>query len=398
MNSGRIYIYRNGFYEYKNSVPILKKEINRNLGDETSGGRVAEVLGYIERSTYTNLQDIKHNYICVNNGLINLDTLKLEKHTPSKFVDFRIPVTYDKSIDSEPIHKFVEQIMSKANSETFQDAVGNILAPHYVTKKLIYLYGPNDSGKSTILNILGRWLTKDNISNLNLNQLGEKFTNAQIYQKRGNISSDVPTVVKGRNYGRIKNFTGGDAVTLQFKHQNPFEYESIAKLFFSSNKIPLIDEDTADDGFYRRWQFIECPHTFEPDDTIISRYSKEENKSAFLAYTLEGVSNLRNNKWRLSHQMDKYQVIEIFQKGKIKEDGFLMWLNSNCKPSINNYEFAKKLYINCREWCIKYRYDYPINVVQFGIAMHGQNIIPVTDYRPTIKDKQQLAYRGIKLI
>ena len=325
INTGIIYIYSPaGYYNSVNSVRILEHMIEHMLGNYTVDYKVNQIISSIRRQTYRNVDrfDPQSNYVCLNNGNFNLETQALEPHDPDKFVTYRIPVDYDQLAPGEDWLKYIESLVDDEDAFTLQEAVGNLFANHYTTKKLLYMYGSKDSGKSTFIEIIQRFLTKANYSNLSLNQLGEKFTNASIYGKRANFFADIPYKVPVRYYGIIKNFTGGDTVTLQFKGQDAFQNQNIAKMFFSGNGIPAIDEKQVDDAFYRRWQFVRFPHPFKPDDSIIGKYTTHEMLSAILNWALEGYENLKEQKWCFTTENSVEEVKEIFNNAVYVKNNF----------------------------------------------------------------------------
>jgi len=400
INSDIIFIYNEefGYYEKENSKKYLEQYIQKFLDFETSDFAVKQIINYIKRKTYTNIT-FDNNYICFDNCLFDLEALRIIEHSPEKFVPFRIPIVYDENVSIEPIKKFIDKLVIETDAITLQESIGNILAPHYETKKLLYSLGKNDSGKSTLYNILQDVISEDNCCSLTFNQLGEKFTNADIYLKRANFCSDVPYTIDRRNNGLIKNFTGGDRVTLQFKHKDPFKWKSYCKQFFSGNKIPSVTID-GDSGFLRRWQFISFPNKFPPDDSIFSKYTTPTMKSAWINWMIEGYQRLKNNKWKLTYHMSNSDVIDIFTHGEIEQNSFMAWLSNCTIQSIEgDYETLESLYNHCKKWHKEIGLSsYPANEAQFGIVMSQQNIRFVQEYRPSIDGKQHKSYRGIKLI
>ncbi len=402
-NSGLTYIYLEpgGYYNSVNSLKILGNIIDNWLGEDVSTYKVNEILNHIKRETYRNvlLTEFHPYYISLDNGNFNLKTMKLEEHTPDKFVTYRIPVTYDTKVDTEPWVKYVESLVKGDNVLTLQEEVGNLFAPHYINKKLVYAYGPRDTGKSTWFQILQAFLTKANYSNLSLYQLGEKFTNADIYGKRANFYSETPYKLIMKHYGMIKSFTGGakDTLTLQYKHRDAFQCTPTAKLFFSGNDIPKINKEQVDDAFYRRWQFHKFSNPFEADETIFAKYTTPIMKSAILKWALEGYVRLKENKWHFTNETSIEEAMRLFEGAVYKVDSFDKWLSINCRSS-DSWELKDDLFRHCREWHEQQGLKtYPVNLPAFGKRMLKQRFIPIKDYNPLVDGEQVQAYRGIKL-
>ena len=386
-----------GFYDDTNSIAFLENRIS-NLLPNPNTYKVREVIEDIKRQTYKQFkpEDINGNYVCFKNGIFNLESFELEPHNPDKFITYRIPVTYNPDVDGSVWQDYVDSLVYEKDKYKLQESIGNLFDSNYTTKKLVYAYGPNDSGKSTFFNIIQYWLGKDNFSNLSLNQLGEKFTNAMIFNKRANIYSDVPYRVPIKYYGIIKNFTGGDEVTIQFKQKDAFQFINVAKMFFTGNGIPMIKEEYVDDAFYRRWEFIQFPNHFEPNNCIIDLFVEENQQSAILNWALEGFKRLKKQNWLFTNGTSVDEAKCIFAEAATKNDPLLTWMVERCCVS-TEWSVVKDLYKDCRSWCIKNGQQYPVNVNVFGEKMHKQHFINIKDYYPTIDNEQVHGYRGIVL-
>ena len=392
MASGQVFVYRDGYYDYKNSIPYLKQEIQRILCAGSTTNKVNEVLNYIIRATYTEVKT-DPNYLCLNNCLLNLNTMQTEPFTPNKIVTFKIPVTYRPEVNSKPFTNFGHELVDEKGLITLQQACGNILAPHYLNKKLIYLYGDNDSGKSTFLKIIQLFLSPDNYASLSLNQLNEKFTNARIYCKLANITADENYRLQIKSYSIIKSLTGGDTLTLQFKGKDAFDMESNAKLFFSGNGIPEINEKEVDDAFYRRWQFVKFPNHFEPNDTIVPLYTTDVMKSSILNWMIEGYQKLKSNGWNYIYETTIPEARKLFESAKYTHTLLEQWLKECC-VAWNGYTPKKTLWKHYGEWCRnKERMDFD-DYTPFVKAMLRQMTITVSEHEHERVD----CFKGIQIL
>jgi len=396
-NSGKVYLYQNGYYNSINSIPWLKQEIQRILGGRTNDTRVREILNYIIRSSYEPINRSSMKYICLNKGILNTETLEVEEATPDKFVTFKIPVTYNPEIGYDVFNNYVLELVSERDCKVLQESVGNILADNYETKKLVYLYGERDCGKSTFLRIIQAFLTLDNHSNLSLNQLGEKFTQTALINKLANISSEESYRIPLKFYGFIKNATGSDTITMQYKGKDSFSYESLAKQFYAGNGIPAINKQEADGAFYNRWQFINFPNKFEnKSDDIYKMYTSDTMKSSILNWMIEGYKRLRQNQWEFSHHMSEQEAKDLFDGAQYEDELWMLWLKENCVVD-EGFELKSTLYRHYMKWCKeKNRTDLDTYDV-FLRKLHKQGSIHVQDYQPMVDGKQVKALKGIML-
>lgn len=390
-----------GYYESKYSENILKKIIKNALGEDSLRYYIKEIYEDIILSTLPkgdSWENPNENYVCLLNGHFDLDTLELKEFTYLRFIPFRIKVNYDPNVSMDEWKQFIRSLVeSDVDASKLQEHFGNILANHYETKKLLYLYGPQDSGKSTLIRIMQELIGRDNYSNISLFQLGEKFTNAGIYNKKANFCADFPLSIDNRYYGHLKSFTGGDMVRLQFKHQDAFDYESKAKLFFANNKLPKIDIAKADDGFYRRWNFVEFPNSFQPDDTIFAKYTTPEMKSAIFNWMIEGYKRLKKNGWRITGEDSIEDVKSIFRGNKVYKTDVDIFLIQCCKVDMKRYVIKSELYDNYRKWCFENGFP-PSDNNAFHRKVKSSSVpFILIPYQPTVDGKQVHAWKGIAL-
>ena len=398
--TGIPYIFDGGWYNCIDSLRRIENIINLTYENmNLSQTRLNEIKSKVINLSYFNVPLENNEYISVENGLLNLDTLKLESVDRGKFVTCHIPVNYDIEVSTRPIEKYIGEIVLPSHIDKLQDHCGNILAPHYTTKKLLYCIGTEHSGKSTFFNILENVVGSLNCSHLSLNDLGHRFRASKIYGKRLNICSDIE-YSQGVNYiGRIKSLTGGDTIPIEFKHKDPFDYRPIAKQFFSGNGIPCLRNGYGDVPFFARWDFCEFPHQFDMDSSIEKKYKSEEMKTAFFNWMIQGYIRLKENDWIISNFTPVDEVMAIFNKSEYQIDNFIVWLNENCIREPTNDEPKNDLCRDYLTWC-RDRNLIPIcaNIKSFGFRMKEQKIIPVIDTRPSINGSQIRCYRGIRLV
>jgi putative DNA primase/helicase len=89
--------------------------------------------------------------------------------------------------------------------------------------------------------------------------------------------------------------TGGGTVTAEKKFGDQFQFENYAKLTFSCNKIPSVN-DMDDEAYFSRWIIIRFEHKAEKlDKFLIDKITTEEEMSGLVNFALEGLERLLNN-------------------------------------------------------------------------------------------------------
>lgn len=402
--SGEVYFYDDklGYYDYEFAMVKLKNAITDILDDKFSDNRMKQIINYIKIKTGIDLRNNDHvNCICLNNGIFDINTMKKMDHDPKKFVSFRIDTEYNPDIDMKPWTDYVGSVFHKMDLDKIQEAIGNILAPHYTTKKVIYLVGKKNSGKSTFIVITQDLLGRKNYSVLSLQDINKgQYTIAELYKKRANLCSEINYKVGFKNIALLKKLSGGDEFIARRIYGHPFSFTNNAKIFLSGNGIPNISDVNSDDAFWNRWEFITCPNPFEPDASIVDTYTTPKMKSRAFNWMIQGYSRLRKNNWKFTNAMTSEEVYDTFKYSNITRNTFLDWFSTCCVKD-EGWELLSTLFRHCRDWHIKQGLtNYPVNLIQFGRAINGkfaQDMIPTNDYRPTINGEQKKALRGVKI-
>src|SRR5690606_18531789 len=90
------------------------------------------------------------------------------------------------------------------------------------------------------------------------------------------------------NTGIFKMLVAGDSLTVQKKHQHPFEFNNYAKLIFRANKVPETEDET--DAYYRRWIILPFPRYIDPlkaDRQLIEKLTTDEELSGLLNLVIQ---------------------------------------------------------------------------------------------------------------
>src|SRR5699024_4892885 len=139
--------------------------------------------------------------------------------------------------------------------------------------KAFILIGDKANGKSTFLSLLQAMLGSENISSLDLSELGERFKTAELFGKLANIGDDIGDEFVA-NPALFKKLVTGDRVNVEKKGQDPFEFNNYSKFIFSANKIPRIKDRTG--AVQRRLVIIPFNASFSKDDPDFDPYIKQK--------------------------------------------------------------------------------------------------------------------------
>ena len=235
--------------------------------------------------------DANPRIINVKNGLLLLedDCTFFLPHTPYYPSVAQIPVKYNPNAKCPVIEKFITDVVTEPYKKTIIQLLAYCLTPGYRHNQAFMFVGSGENGKSTLLNLFTRFLGEENVSHVPLQQLASdqhRFARIQLAGKLANIYADIPKISLSET-GYFKVLTGGDRITADRKFKNQIEFRNRAKLIFSANELPPVDDNTY--AFWRRWILIRCPNKFEgdkKDPDIFKKITDETELSGLLNLVL----------------------------------------------------------------------------------------------------------------
>lgn len=294
---GQMYRYRAGVY-----LPVEEDLIGsyiRKLHPTVKTSLKNESLDYIADVTFRETVQEENHLVNVRNGLLDIGadgTVSLYPHS-KEIISFRqFHAVFDPAANSDilknTLNKFFDQ--DQEQIYLFKQLLGYLLMNHTDFQKAFFFVGSPSSGKSKILNMITAFCGRENVSNLTLKELDDRFRAVGIVGKSANINADLEKA-KILTSGNFKSFVTGDAVTLERKYGKPFSYGSTAKLIFASNQFPDFSKDP--EGIHRRVIVFPCNHVFSktaPDfnPRIDQDLQSEETLSTVLNMAVEGYTSL----------------------------------------------------------------------------------------------------------
>lgn len=290
-----VFTYREGVY-----VPgedTLRKEVQELLEELCTTHHSKEIIEIIKNRTVMDRKEfsVDKNLINLSNGVLDIRTGEIAPHDPKHLFFTKIPVDYIEGADCPKIKKFLSEILESDAVPIIQEWFGYCLYRSYFIKKAIVFVGDGDTGKTTLLNLLERFIGKENVSGVSLQKLvSDKFAAANMYNKHLNSYDDLPFKDIGDN-GAFKIATGGGSISGEFKFGDQFRFENYAKLTYACNKIPDV-KDANDAAYFGRWIIVHFRNEVaDPDKFLIDKLTTPEELSGLLNCALEGLKRLLAN-------------------------------------------------------------------------------------------------------
>ncbi len=266
---GMVYLYDNGVYKPDKRGDILKYKIQsliyRTFQNSRTINRIYELL-LIQPSLKKNsweLNQYPENWINFKNGMFQVDTWELIPHSPAYYSMNQIPHEW-KGIESvldasknkkyENTEYFFNTSIHSDDRLTIFSYIGLCMTHNMSYQIFLLLLGEGANGKSLLISVINAILGEENISNVPMDKLTQRFYGAQLFLKLANTCADISKITI-EDDAELKKIIGGDALQAEFKGKDSFSFTPYAKLLFSANRFPYVDDKS--EGFKRRLRVVE---------------------------------------------------------------------------------------------------------------------------------------------
>lgn len=352
--NGCMYVYENGCYK---PYPLVARSVEQRMikmYPKIKTSQRTEVLNYIQIQTCIKPEDVAVNeyIINLNNTRFDLRTNTLLPHDPAVIEFARIPVNYDPNAYSADLDKALNKTFcgDREVIDLFEEMVGYMLIKNCRFRKGFLFYGGGSNGKSTILNLLKRFIGEVNCSTIEMEKLSDKFKTAELENKLVNIGDDINRK-DITDTGLLKKLFTGESVTVERKNGHPFTLKSYAKLIFSCNEIPRIADKSH--GMYSRLMLIPFTATFSSSDEdfdpfIEDKITTDEAMSHLLNMALRGLKRLlANNDFTYPTVVKK--ALEAY---KTDNSTVLTWIaEENLGTEYLMGDTTDRLFSDFKDWC-----------------------------------------------
>lgn len=349
--NNQLYVYEDGYYQQDEKI-IERKMIDMYPSIKQS--QRSEVLAYIRIMTHVSSSDLHINPYIINlkNTRLDIRTGKCLEFTPEAIEFDRIPVVYDPSAYCADLDKMLNRVFlgDREVINLFEEMIGACLLKHNRYQKAFMLYGGGSNGKSTILNLVKKFLGFRNYASISLEKVTDRFNVAELENKLANVGDDIDNVTI-KDTGTLKKLFAGNSIQVERKGERPFTIEPYATHIYSANNIPRSFDKS--DGFYRRWLFIPFNARFSADDPdydplIEDKITTETALSYLLNIGIRGAERLIKR----GHFTEPESVREALEAYKADNSTTLSWIED--KDLDMDYFLSKPtdtLYSEFVDWC-----------------------------------------------
>ena len=364
--NNQLHIYKNGIYI--SGLAEIEAEMIQHIPGLNRAKRT-EVLAYLDILIRENSKAEDANLIAFENGLYSIVDDSFVEFTPEHIITNKIRWKYNPEAYSELADKTLNKIACNDPQirALLEEAIGYCFYRRNELGKAFILTGDKSNGKSTFLSMVQCLLGDENISSLDLKELGDRFKTAEMFGKLANIGDDIGDEFIA-NPAIFKKLVTGERVSAERKGQNPFEFNNYSKLLFSANNIPRIKDKTG--AVQRRLTIIPFDARFSADDPDFNPYIKHLLKTdEVMEYLINlGIAGLKrvllNRKFtgstKVQKAMDEYEennnpIIGFFRECEDEEfqieneptnvvyKRYQEYCLANSLQPMSNIEFSKQV-------------------------------------------------------
>ena len=291
-------LYRDGYYG-DGAVPFIHGRVEdafEHVGKTASQGFSNETARSVARRSLKPRSSFNPpGFLNLENGSYEIATGELHPHSPVRRFTWQLPIKFDLLATCPTFLRVLSEILppEKARREIqklFAYCVGVDGHPYQCAHLFV---GEGNNGKSTLLAVLVALLGKENVAAETLTSLTEnRFAPANLWGKKANIFADLPSNPL-RYTSVFKALTGGDKVRGEAKFGKTFYFVNGAKLVFSANELPEVNDRTR--AFWRRWYLVRFDQDFtgREDRALLPKLLAE--LPGILNWALAGIPLLRED-------------------------------------------------------------------------------------------------------
>jgi len=346
-----------------------KKYVNDDIKIKTFMTELVEVIKETQRNEVlhairymaTEKENAPPRYVGLLNGIYDLKCKKFMDHTPDIVFTNLINAKYDPAATCNDIDNLF-QMISENDEEVIQllkEMIGYTIYRENSLEKSFLLKGEAGSGKSTLLNAIASFLGEENIISLSLSQLDGRFNTGLLKSKLANIGDDISyTTIKDTS--TFKKLSTGERVTGEIKNETPFQFRSYAKLIFSGNRVPRMNDGSM--ALVDRFVIVplnaRIRGTKKQDPNFERKITTDNARSYLLNIAIESLNTLLDRGYFTIPDV----VQEELREFDISNDPIKEWINSYHEDGKDIHNISvNEAYNDYKDFCEYNGFKYPVS-------------------------------------
>jgi len=357
---------RKGAYEPFKPTPAKVNSIVDALKAGIIQTRENNVPFWVEPLQNTSAEEL----IACRNGLLDIETRELKRHSPYFFNVNCLPFAYDPNAqEPKAWHKFLMQLWPEDREarRALRRMFGLMLTPDTRHQKIFMIVGPKRSGKGTIGRVLTALLGRDNVAAPTLASLSTNFGLSPLIGKLLAIISDArlgPQTNAHAVAERLLSISGEDLLTVDRKYRDPWTGRLGARFLILTNELPRIAD--ASGALASRFIVLTLTESFYGKEDLGLTDRLLTDLPGIMNWALSGLDQLRED-GRFIMPKSSADAIRTLDELSSPIGAFLRdW----CAIGPNERENVKVLYDAWCRWCGQHGHKAGADHV-FGRNLHA---------------------------
>lgn len=226
--------------------------------------------------------------------------------------------------NSTLLSQFLHQALDPDQFSMIRKWFGLHLIAHKIgnQEKMLYMHGRGGNGKSVIQNLLTHLLTKDAVSTLTVQQLGQSAMIEQLSGKVAMIGSEASV---RSDIERLKALISWEGLTVNPKYRDPYQIRPMCLITQASNEEPRFRDDSR--AMERRLIVLKMENQIPEDERIpdLANVIMKNEYPALVAFALIGATEI------------------IRDGGLLIPDSIQTWTKEVCREQKSIDHFAEQL-------------------------------------------------------
>lgn len=297
----------------------------------------------------------------VLNGVYDFTERVLKQRNPNDFFTYCLDFRYTPDAKIEDAKAFISFCKSSLDYEKspqktkyLLQIIGYVISSLEGAEKAFLLIGPSNCGKSVILNLVEKVVGQENVCNIPINKLGDRFNIGELRNARININREI-TSGKLKNIDIFKSLVSNERIPGEKKNQDPFYFTNHCKLLFAGNNLPTFSEtDGTNDAVFNRLCILKFPHSIEDSNKDLNLFdSLYAERDIIFSSAIDEVSDIISSNYDFSIDDESNECFTIYKESQQALSTFVserMDINPDYKVHLKDVVAAFKVY--CRDNCI----------------------------------------------
>ena len=294
--------------------------------------------------------DARPLLFCVENGVIDLERGQLRHGTPEDRLTKSAPIAFDPMARCDRFEQFLAEIFAGRPElvDYIQRVVGYCLTGLTVEQIFWILYGLGANGKSTLLELLFRYIFggSDYAWAMPFPAAGWSNTMSE-YQKASLVGRRLVTASEVTRRGHlneelVKSLTGDDTLNARHPYGRPFQFVPVAKFSLRVNDRPIIRDESH--GMWRRVKLVEFRERFPVNSALPDELRTEA--PGILNWGLRGCAD-----WQREGLCEPSCVQAATADYRRESDPLVEFLADRCDVQERARIGGRELFSAYRGWC-----------------------------------------------